>query len=125
MINFKKHRPAYMEGDILEFEQYDSFEELMNSEYIQRWAADRNFSYFAKSDTHIMCILKEGFVWWVIGHIKPGESDLIELPEWTGGRYKAILEDGTEIVLERHEVQSSCGGELTLTDGRKVKRVRS
>ena len=118
MITFRRHRPAYVDGHEIRNEMYKTFQDLLEDDYLQRWASDKNFSHFAKSGNLIMCILNDGFSWWVMGRVE--EEDQIDLPEWEGGKYNATLADGTETVLTKKEVSGSTGNTLFLHDGTRA-----
>ena len=101
--------------------EFNTTEELLTHDLIKPYSENDNFSHFAMSGSHLMEISDNGFHWWVIGEVK--DPSTIELPKWDGGKYLGEDENGKEIVLTK-EVISSCGGLLTLKDGRKLKNLK-
>lgn len=121
MNKFTQHIPAFVDIDrdadrSFEFETTD---ELLNHEIVQRYGKGDNFSHFAISENHLMEIKDDGFHWWVVGYIeKPADVDL---PAWDGGKHLVDV-DGEELILT-DEVVSVRGDRITLKDGRIGKRL--
>ena len=119
MNTFRQHTPNFVDLDepapTCEFE---TTEQLLNLEVVQRYGNGDNFSHFALNGNQLMVVSDEGFTWWVVGYID--NPDDVNLPKWSGGRYRAEMPDGNEVVLT-HEVVSSCGEKLTLQDGTVAK----
>ena len=120
MNKFTQHIPNFVDGATPEIFEFETTEQLLNSEVVKRYKGD-DFSNFAMSDSHLMVISDNGFNWWVVGRIQ--DPSRVDLPLWDGGKYRAKLESGEEVVLS-NEVVSSCGDVLTLRDGTKAKNLR-
>lgn len=120
MNRFKQYIPAFVDGfDPVCFE-FETTEDLLNNEFVIYHSKKNGFSHFAMSDNCLMKISDDGFDWRVLGYIQNPEN--IDLPEWEGWKFRAILENGKEVVLS-DEVVSSCLDTLTLKDGTKAKRL--
>ena len=120
MNTFRQHIPNFVDGvtpDTLEFE---TTEELLNSMTLSKYGQREDFSHFALNGSTLMEISDEGYHWWVVGYIE--KPELVNLPNWEGGKYRAELSTGEVVVLSK-EVVSSCGDELTLRDGTKARNV--
>lgn len=121
MNKFKLHIPNYVDTDTPPWEEFETTEDLLSLETVKRFGQGNDFSHFVMSGDHLMEISDNGFRWWVVGTIF--DPSVIELPEWDGGKHLAELPNGEEIVLTK-EVVSSCGGLLTLSDGRMLKDLK-
>ena len=120
MNTFSQHIPNFVDGvtpDTLEFE---TTEELLNSMTLSKYGQREDFSHFALNGNKLMEISDDGYCWWVVGYIE--KPELVNLPKWEGGKYRAELSTGEVVVLSK-EVVSSCGDELTLRDGTKARNV--
>lgn len=122
MNEFRQHIPNFVDIDAPPPSKFETTEDLLNLEIVQRYGKGKNFSHFAISDNCLMEISDEGFHWWVVGYIK--EPDKVDLPKWDGGKYQAKLSNGEIVTLTSKEIYSSCGDELTLKDGTKAKNIR-
>ena len=121
MNEFRQHIPNFVDIKAPLLDKFETTEDLLNLEIVQRYGKRKDFSHFAISDNCLMEISDEGFHWWVVGYIKkPNEVDL---PKWDGGKYRAELPNGKKVILTSNEVYSSCGDELTLRDGTKAKNI--
>lgn len=120
MNRITQHRPAYVEGLENTTVEFDDYESLVRIPFVKQFAEITGFSHFAISDNALMAVYKEGFEWWVIGHI--ADPGAVKIKKWDGGKYHALL-DGKEVVLGK-EVKSSCGNMLTLYDGRVAENLR-
>lgn len=88
---FKKHIPGFCSGvEELEF-NFNSLEELLSNEWINGWTKhpfdfdepkrpNPEFHKFSLSDNRLICELKKGKEWYVIGYIKYPER--LQLPKW-------------------------------------------
>ena len=122
MNRFKQHIPNFVDVDKpSKWIEFESTEDLLSLEIVQRYGKRQNFSYFALSDNCLMEICDDGFYWWVVGYID--DPSTVELPQWEGGKYRAQMPDGSIKVLT-NEVISSCSDVLTLRDGTKAKNLR-
>lgn len=97
-----------------ETEEFETVDDMLNCEYFQKWKSDPKFTKFVRSEDLVLCILNDGFTWWVLGRCY---GDISDLPNWEGGKYKAKMEDGTEKVLTKKEVSGSRGDTLFLLSG--------
>jgi hypothetical protein len=114
MNHFKQHVPSFIDNGYkrVEFE-FKTTADLLNSAVVKKYVEPG--SYFVKSDNCLMVVTDNGFHWWVIGYIKNPQD--VELPEWDGVKYHALL-DGQKVILSSSEILGSCGDTLTLRDGR-------
>ena len=130
--HYRQRIPNYIDFGIspLEFD-FDTTEELMNHPEIQRnLEMNPNTELYLHNELYIsegllMTVYDEGFTWYGVGYIKNPKD--VNLPAWSGGKYIAKYEDGTIEILDnmsKNPVMSSCGGELTLKDGTKCKKLK-
>jgi hypothetical protein len=125
MNKFIRHIPNFVDVDdrsVFDPVEFEATEDLLNIPVVKGWLEQVDFSHFAMSDEHLMAILDDGFHWWVVGRVEKPER--IDLPRWDEGRYRAIDHTGQVIIVEGTDVCSSCGGVLTLHDGRKLKKYK-
>ena len=91
MNEFKQHIPCFVDIDppspnLYEFE---TTEELLNLEIVQRYGKEKNFSHFALNENRLIEVSDNGYYWWVVGYIKyPNDVDL---PKWEGPKYREKL----------------------------------
>lgn len=80
---FRQHVPPMVDGVIpIEFE-FETTQELLNHEFVQRFAKDmdgKKFYRFEMSDKHLMAVSDNGYFWWAVGRIERPEE--IELEKW-------------------------------------------
>jgi len=120
MNRFKQHMPSFVDiGESPEWIEFDTIEDLLGLEIVQRYGKCKDFSHFALNENHLLEISDEGFYWWVVGYIE--NPSAVDLPQWKG-KYRAELPDGSKVILT-DEVISSCGDILTLRDGTKAKNL--
>lgn len=113
-IKFRQHIPAFVDvREPVPVQEFVSLEALLSSlktdwpgQTFHRWSRDGDF---------IMGEWDSGLHWWVMGR---SDADLSILAKWEPV-YLALI-DGEETRLTRVDVQSSCGDNLTLSDGRVV-----
>lgn len=115
---YRKHN-LYGEGNgenpIIEFDTFDELRpRFSNIESMD------GFSHFSVDDGCLMAIYDGGFRWFVIGYVR--DQDALGLPEWDKG-LAAINVDGQVRVVAGDMVNSYCGDDVTLNDGRVFKRV--
>jgi hypothetical protein len=121
MNHFTQHIPAFVEVDLPAPVPFETTEDLLALEVVRRYGKRKDFSHFAMSDNCLMEISDGGYHWWVVGYIE--KPDEVNLPKWSGGKYRAKLPNG-EITTLSDEVISSCRDMLTLTDGSKAYWLR-
>lgn len=113
---FHEYIPATVDmGEPRRTVDFTTLEELLASTIVSRWQGIKGFSHFCVSDecpTRLMAIFDDGFGWHVVGFLK----DPVDLPKWEGWKFRAILCDGSVVILS-DEVVASCGSVLTLRDG--------
>jgi hypothetical protein len=117
-MQFRQIRSGFNDPDDKMFCcDFETWEELLSHDYINWYKRQPSFTRFSLADQHtLMAEYRDGFEWWVVGYINYPSS--LHLPEWRA-KYYARLE-GKEVILI-DEVISSCGSELTLRDGRRLK----
>lgn len=119
---FRQIRSSFNDPDDKMFScQFETLEDLLRHDFIRRNTAYRSFFRFSiAEDNTLMAEYRDGFEWWVVGHIDDPSG--LHLPAWRT-KYHALL-DGKEVILV-DEVACSCGDELTLRDGRKALCLKS
>jgi len=70
MNEFRQHIPDFVDIESPPPCKFETTEDLLNLEIVQRYGKGKNFSHFAIRDNCLMEILDEGFHWWVVGYIK-------------------------------------------------------
>lgn len=122
MNKFIQHIPNYVDyrGATNEAIEFETLDDLLSLAVIKPYKESPRFSHFALSGNNLMEISYEGFKWWVVGQVL--QPELLELPKWDGGKYKARFPDGTTKVLTK-EVYSSCAGKLKLSNGDVVENM--
>lgn len=112
---FVQHIPSWTQTSTRAECRFDTIEELMAFDLIWEWAEeDPYFEKYVKSRNLLIKLSHKGFYHYVMGYID--NPDLLELDEWEGWKFLAMLEH-KEVVLS-HEVESCSAGLLTLYDGR-------
>ena len=123
MNRFKQHIPSFVATDEkAEWVEFSTTSDLLELPIVKRYTDSENFSHFALWHNYLMEICDDGFYWWVVGYIEDPTS--IELPEWAGAKYRALLPNGEIEVLAEDEVVSSCSGVLTLQNGSTVEYLK-
>jgi hypothetical protein len=123
MAIFRQHLPGYVDPDLKAPDaEFSNTAELLALEVVQGYGKTADFSHFAMGGNYLMEIRDDGFMWWAVGSVS--DPSIVDLPKWDGGKYRAMLEDGTCVTLGPGEVVSSGGGVLTLRDGTKAQEMR-
>lgn len=122
MNSFRQHTPSFVDVDRPEAIPFETTEQLLALEVVRRYGKRPDFSHFALSGDLLMEISDEGHHWWVVGYID--QPELVDLPKWVYGKYRAELPDGTRVDLEGSVIMKSCGDELTLRDGTTARWIR-
>lgn len=122
MNTIRQHIPAFVEIDGgLRSSDFSSIEELKEISWVKKWADDRDFHQFSVSDNYLIAEFRGGRDWWVVGHLSNPETSL---PLWSEGIYECLGIDGAHLDIPGNEVYSSCGDNVTLRDGRVLKRAK-
>jgi hypothetical protein len=123
MNNFRQHIPNFVEGTNPAAFDFETTDELLASEVIQRYIPLYNKECsFCMSGNHLMVLTHNGFRWMVVGYIQ--NRDDIELPDWDGGKYLTIDSTNHYVELTSEDVNSTCGDIATLNDGTTVEFIR-
>lgn len=90
--SFRPHVPGFVDcepGDPFEF---NTTEELLTLPWVDKFARDPDFDYFAKGAGCLMAVYKPGSWrgWWVIGYIDSAAT--VDLPTITIGRNSVTQE---------------------------------
>lgn len=120
--SFRQHIPAFVSGETPESFPFNTTEELLSLEVVQRYGKEPDFSHFAISKNALMEISDFGLKWWVVGYIE--HPDQVNLPEWDGGRYLVELPNGKRTTLNSNEVIGICGNAIRLMDGTIARHIR-
>lgn len=121
MNSFQQHIPAFCDVDRPAPVPFETTEDLLALEIVRRYGKRPDFSHFAMYDDALMEISDGGHYWWLVGYVE--HPEMVSLPKWTGGKYRAVLETGERVDLESEDVVESCGDRLTLRDGTIARRV--
>jgi hypothetical protein len=122
MNSFIQHIPPFVDVDAPAASPFETTEDLLALEVVQRYGKRPDFSHFAMSDNALMEISDGGHHWWVVGFVADPEQ--VNLPKWDGGKYRAELLNGERIDLQCDDVVMSRGDVLTLRDGTKARWLR-
>jgi len=95
--------------------EYETKEDLLELDFIKRWAEDPEFYKFSYDDNHLLAELREGYSWYVVATVE-GISNL-GFPAWDHGRTK-VTDGVTTFTVEGKEVASYCGNVVTMKGGR-------
>lgn len=115
MNSFQQHIPAFCDVDRPAPVLFETTEDLLALEIVRRYGKRPDFSHFAMFDNALMEISDGGHYWWLVGYVE--HPEMVSLPKWTGGKYRAELPNGNIVDLGSDDVVSSCGSELELRDG--------
>ena len=118
MNNIMQHIPSFVDVDPAASIEFETTKDLLKLPMVKQY--EKEGSLFAINTNHLMVINDNGFSWWVIGRIK--DISNVDLPQWSGWKFKAESKDGTKTILS-HEVVSVCGDILTLVDGSEAKKL--
>lgn len=113
MIKFTPRIPNYVDAERVVL-TFNSFDDMIMSETFTRFSNLKNFSHFAIEDNYVMAVLDDGFKWLAVG--KPDIDLSAQFVQWDGGKYKALMPDGSIAVLTS-EVHGSSGDSLFLENG--------
>lgn len=114
----RQYRPAFFEGFENETVAFDTLEQLTEIPWVKRFSNAQDFHQFSISDNALMAEYREGREWLVCGFLK---NPIDGLPQWDGGLY-GVWNQGKAEDIPGQLVASSCGDEVTLLDGRALKR---
>lgn len=122
MIKFTPRIPNYVDAERVTL-TFDCFDDMILSETFTRFSKLNGFSHFAIDDNYIMAILDDGFRWLAVG--KPDVDLSDQFVKWNGGKYRALMPDGSTAVFDSDEVHGSSGDRLFLANGAEAKWIRS
>jgi hypothetical protein len=77
MNAFMRHTSADADAP---WEEFNTTQELLALEWVQKWGKGSDFSHFAMSDRNLMEVSNGGYNWWVIGFIR--DPSAVDLPKW-------------------------------------------
>lgn len=122
MNSFRQHIPNFVDVERPAAIPFETTEDLLSLEIVQRYGKRPDFSHFAIRDNLLIEVSDDGHYWWVIGYIEHPEQ--IKLPKWDGGKYRAELPGGLRVELKSGDIAKSCGDVLTLQDGTTARWIR-
>lgn len=114
----RQHIPDFCEGFDKATAAFDSLDELLKIPFVANFMSSPNFHQFSVSDNHLMAEYRGGREWWVVGYLK---NPNIGLPAWNHGIYE-VWDKHRKLDVPGNLVASSCGDDVTLGDGRTLKR---
>lgn len=100
---------------------FSTLEELLDIQRVKDFNPTKDVNHLRLSKNYLMFIDNDRLIWYVIGRIL---HSIEGIAQWEGPKFKVRNEDGTMNILTIDEVVSSCGDELTLRTGGKIKRFR-
>jgi hypothetical protein len=121
MNSFTQHVPSFCDMDAPAPTPFETTEDLLALEVLKRYSRKPGFSHFAMSSNALMEVSDGGYFWWVVGYVE--HPELVDLPKWGGGRYRAELPTGERVELQADDVLSSCGEVLTLRNGTTARNL--
>jgi len=84
MIQVRLHRPAFFSGSTREQTNVETLDQVLQLEWIKRWAEEPNFDHFAQSplgdQTLLMAMMRDGRHW-VVAYLTI-EAVPLNLPIW-------------------------------------------
>lgn len=122
MNSIRRHIPGCCsDGDEPpEIVEFNTMEQLLSVPFVNSFSGGQRFHRYSLSRNHLMAEYRDGKEWWVVGTLK---YPVAGLPEWDRGIYEC-LENGKSIDIAGADVKMSCGDDVTLNDGRVLKRRR-
>lgn len=118
MNTFRQHIPSFIDGEPEVF-TFNSWDELRAKPPLDNWVKIKTFHKFSVDGGVLLVELRGGREWHVVGYF----SDPIpELQTWNQGIYECMDECGNYVEIPGELVASSCGDDIFLRDGRKLKR---
>lgn len=119
----QQYIPAYVDtgGERHPIVEFASLDKMLEIPFVAHWAARDGFHQFSISGLHLMAELKGGRDWRVVGALR---HPIDGLPEWDGGIYEVWNEAGEAVEIPGSEVESSCGVDVFLRDGRRLLQRR-
>lgn len=89
-MRIERYRPAFVTGFEDEYAEVQTFDELMDVEWIKSWSENKDFYRYSicidktynknkqRTPSHnLMCELKNGAEWWVVAIIREENIDFI------------------------------------------------
>ena len=115
-----QHRPSYVEGFVQEHKSFETLEELIETPWIKAFMHYPEFYQFSQEGNCLIAEYRGGREWWVVARLKePVEN----LPVWNGG-IAEVWDGTTKLEVLGKDVQSYCGDEVRMKDGRLLKKRR-
>jgi hypothetical protein len=119
LAKIREHIPGFadMGQEPLCFD-FETTDELLEVPIVKRWnkpMGNHQFSHYTLHKNALMAVHDDGFHWWVVGFID--DLSAVDLPEWSGGKYRVVDESGELKILQSKDVSSVCGEYLTSYDG--------
>jgi hypothetical protein len=123
----RQHIPAFVDTDQAPAGgAFDSLDELRAVPFVARAATLPGFHKFsigAHGDGWVlMAEYRGGRQWWVVGYL---DAPVAGLTEWDKGIYEVVDDNGARVDIAGTDVAWSCGDDVGLRDGRKMKRWRA
>lgn len=122
MNSIRRHVPGCCsDGDEPpEIVEFNTVEQLISIPFVNSFSNGQRFHRYSLSDRRLMAEYRDGKEWWVVGTLK---YPVAGLPEWDHGIYEC-WNGSAAVDIPGVEVKMSCGDDVTLNDGRVLKRKR-
>lgn len=80
MNRFKRHVPAFVSGELCEWEEFGSLDELIGFDCVSKFAEMDRFDYFAISENRLLALFDSGDRYYTVGFIEdPSDVELLAL----------------------------------------------
>lgn len=87
MAKFVQRIPGGVDTSIEPLEiVFETTEELIESEYVQRFVTMKGHEALVVEDNVLMAISDEGYHWWALGYID--DMSAVNFPQWEGAKYR-------------------------------------
>jgi len=121
MPRVKEYIPSICEvRELPEPVEYKTKEDLLELDFIKRWAEDPEFYKFSYDGNHLLAELSEGYHWYVIAIVEGVET--LGFPAWDKGRTK-VTDGFTRFTVQGKDVAGYCGDVVTMRDGRILRKA--
>jgi hypothetical protein len=91
MATIRQHIPNFVSGIDPVSVDFETIDDLMNIDFVKQWKRNEFFQFsIAPSGNgyHLMCELKNGTKWYVVGYLTGVGEDKFNLPLWKAKREK-------------------------------------